>query len=158
MISSGSAHSNRPPPLRPTLPARGPVRSPLTGRSALRSDDGGWLELSEFFGGTAPQAPRCAPAEPRPDASAPEHARPRATNSGSGNPSPLRSGCSSRGAASCPHQPSKLPSVQPVAATFLARKPFPDSPLKTTGVEQLRIPRIWIFREVLQLNIFRINA
>jgi hypothetical protein len=46
----------QPPPLRPTLPARGPPRSPLTGRSALRSDDGGWLELSEVFGGS----PNCA--------------------------------------------------------------------------------------------------
>jgi hypothetical protein len=42
----------QPPPLRPTLPARGPARPPVAGRSALRSDDGGWLELSEVFGGS----------------------------------------------------------------------------------------------------------
>ncbi len=51
-VSSGSQASGRPPPFRPRLPWRGPMRSVFSGRFGFCPFDGGRLELSGVFGGS----------------------------------------------------------------------------------------------------------
>ena len=55
-VSSGSHASGRPPPLRPRLPRRGPVRLAFSGRLGFWPFDGGVLELSGVFGGSDSRA------------------------------------------------------------------------------------------------------
>src|SRR4249920_1027973 len=51
-VSSGSQTSGRPPPLRPRLPWRGPIRFAFSDWFAFCPFDGGRLELSGVFGGS----------------------------------------------------------------------------------------------------------
>ena len=55
-VSSGSHASGRPPPLRPRLPRRGPVRLDFSGRFGFGPFDGGVLGLSSVFGGSDSRA------------------------------------------------------------------------------------------------------
>src|SRR3954447_24286257 len=50
-VSSGVSASRRPPPWRPRLPWRGPVRAGWSSRFGFLPRDGGKLELSAVFGG-----------------------------------------------------------------------------------------------------------
>ena len=59
-VSSGSQASGRPPPFRPRLPWRGPLRFAFSAWFGFCPFDGGRLELSGVFGGSASLASNSA--------------------------------------------------------------------------------------------------